>query len=407
MGLWDTVVNKGKAKTSLWDSVKPKPAAGPTKGTYTFPKPDNRAETSSGYMDPKWQNPTAQFDPTTYNIKQNPSSPVAPSNAQGTGGGGSNLLPAAAAVNPLLSLPDPRNDLNPAYDAAAKRIADLNAGLTGDFDAAIEAIKKNYLGSDKDIYDQYQNSRQQLDASATGLGVNPQEIYKGYDQDLRRVEENSNLQQNASLDFFNKLKVLRGQQFTDMQASLEQQRAKAIADQTAEWVRLMAEMNANAQAGKSGGSGGGGGGGGSGSNGISEKATQTQTVDDPEFMAQYLALRSYDPEAAAAAMEFYLGSQSSPSVKAATDAIGQTSLDLKTNKYSALDDYNNMEAILRRNPYVAAPGAADKEKERKAKNKENAKKLATQQRARKVLIAGASGSLGNAKTNNKITITGK
>ena len=395
MSLWDKIippkdrepVAPSRPRTgSMWDPVKAKipPTPGPTRPNFTFPATPNA---STGY----------KHGSNT------------PSNNQGSAAD-SPLIQAASAVNPALALPDPRTQIDPAYDAASKRIGELNTGLSGEFDKAIQSIRDRYLQSDGDMYNQYQNNRAALDASATGLGVDPNAIYKDYDQNLRRVEENSNMQQNSSLDFFEKLKSLRGQQFVDMQASLEQQRAKALADQTAQWVQLMAEMDANSKAGSSGGGSGGGGGrgrgGGSSSSGsVKEKATETQTLYDPEFLADYQELLKINPAAANAMMETYLATESSPSVKAMTGSIATTSQDLKDNKFSSFDPFNTRQRELEANPFVAAPGAATKERDRKNRNRTNAQKLREQQIARNFLIR-RSGSLGNPQTKQTVTRTG-
>lgn len=365
----------------------------------------------SSYMDPKWQNPTAQFDPKTYNIVQKPA-PKPSSTPVGGGGGASGGTPAPA-FNAATMFPDPRNDLNPLYDAAAKRMLELNTGLTGDFDAGIAAINKQYAATGSDQYDRYQGAKTNLDASAAGLGVQGDQIYKGYDPALRRIQENADLQKNASVDFMEKLKVLRGQQFTDMQASLEAQRAKALADQTAQWVDAVSAMQQNALAGSSGGSGGGGGGRGGRSGGssgsTSQAAAQTETSYDPEFYNQYLALKAVDPKAAEIAMEMYLGSQSSPAVKAATEQIGQTSAQLQADKYNPALQFGAKpySKVLEQNRFVAAPGAAKAEKDKEARNRANAAKLAAQRRARGLLVKTTSGSLGNAQTKQTVTTKGK
>lgn len=375
----------------------------------------------SSYMDPKWQNPTAKFDPVTKNIVQKPSNPdplnwkgiaaqMAASNPVGGAGAGSGAQ-AVPAVNPASGFPDPRTNLNPLYDAAAKRMMELNTGLTGDFDAGIAAIKNNYRSTGQDQYDRYQGARADLDASAQGLNINPNEIYKGYDSSLRRIQENADLQRNASVDFMEKLKVLRGQQFTDMQASLEQQRAKALADQTAQWVDAISAMQQNALAGSSGGSSGGGGGrsGGGSSGSVSEKATEVGKSFDPQFYNEYLAMKAVDPKGADIMMEMYLGSQSSASVKAATEQIGQTATQLQADKYNPAIQFGAIpySQILERNRYVARPGAAKEERDKEARNKANAAKIAAQRRARAGLVRSASGSLGNASTTQTVTLTGR
>lgn len=294
----------------------------------------------SSYMDPKWQNPTAKFDPVTKNIVQKPSNPdplnwkgiaaqMAASNPVGGAGTGSGAQ-AVPAVNPASAFPDPRTNLNPLYDAAAKRMMELNTGLTGDFDAGIAAIKNNYRSTGQDQYDRYQGARADLDASAQGLNINPNEIYKGYDSSLRRIQENADLQRNASVDFMEKLKVLRGQQFTDMQASLEQQRAKALADQTAQWVDAISAMQQNALAGSSGGGGGGGGrrSGGGGGSSSSGSATETAKMDEKlysvgDIEAYNELLASGDEEGAAAYLSFLQQSTGSPASKFAASEVAR------------------------------------------------------------------------------------
>jgi hypothetical protein len=372
----------------------------------------------TSYMDPKWKNPTAKYDPVTRNIAQKPSNPD-PLNWKGIaaeqaalkaagGAGGGSASPAPAATNPALAFPDPRTNLNPLYDAAAKRMMELNTGLTSDFDAGIAAIQKQYAATGSDQYDRYQGAKTNLDASAAGLGVQGDQIYKGYDPALRRVQENADLQKNASVDFMEKLKVLRGQQFTDMQASLEQQRAKALADQTAQWVEAIAAMQENSIAGKSGGGSGRGGGGGS-SGSTSQSASEASKSYDPEFYNEYLAMKQIDPKAAETMMEMYLGSQSSPSVKMATEQIGQTSAQLAEDKYNPalLFGAKPYSQVLEQNRFVARPGAAKAEKDKEARNRANAAKLAAQRRARQGLVRSASGSLGNAQTTQTVTTKGK
>jgi hypothetical protein len=198
-----------------------------------------------------------------------------------------------------------------------------------------------------------------------------------------------------------------------MQASLEQQRAKALADQTAQWVQLMAEMDANSKAGSSGGGGSGGGGrrggGSSGSSKVTESATETQTLYDPQFLADYEELRKINPAAANAMMEAYLGSESSPSVKAITGAIQTTSDNIAANYgpgYNSQFFNNSYADELRRNPFVAAPGAMAKQRKKEEDNKKNRSKLQTQQTARNYLLR-SSGTLGNPSTKQTVTIKGK
>ena len=397
----------------LFGSQAPANAGNKGRGTGTPSAPVSTPQSQpvktppSSYMDPKWQNPTAQFDPVTKNIVQK-SAPKPSSTPVGGGGGASGGTPAPA-FNAATMFPDPRNNLNPLYDAAAKRMMELNTGLTGDFDAGIAAINKQYAATGSDQYDRYQGAKTNLDASAAGLGVQGDQIYKGYDPALRRIQENADLQKNASVDFMEKLKVLRGQQFTDMQASLESQRAKALADQTAQWVDAISAMQANALAGSSGGSGGGRGGSGGSSGSVSEKATEVGKSFDPEFYNEYLAMKAVDPKSAEIMMEMYLGSQSSPSVKAATEQIGQTSTQLQADKYNPalLFGAQPYSRTLEKNPYVAKPGAAKAEKDKESRNKINAAKLAAQKRARAGLVRSASGSLGNASYTQTVTKTGK
>lgn len=298
MSLWDQLFNTKKT---------------PIPPTVAAPKTDNRAETSSGYMDPKWQNPTAKWDPVTKNIVQNPSTPTSsPVVAPKT----SSVAPSAVqAPIPSTPLPDPRNDLNPLYDAASKRIADMNSGLQGDFDKAIAAIMSQYERSSGDIYDRYMGTRSELDSSAAALGAKGEDIYKNYDPALRRVQENSDLQRNASIDLLNTLKTLRGQQSVDIQASLEQQRAKAIADQTAQWVDLLAQVEQAKLAGASGGSGGGGRSGGGSSGSAKEAATMTEQLYSVGDIEAYNELMKTNPAAAAVYLSSLQKSTGSPLIK--------------------------------------------------------------------------------------------
>lgn len=298
MSLWDQLFNTKKT---------------PIPPTVAAPKTDNRAETSSGYMDPKWQNPTAKWDPVTKNIVQNPSTPTSsPVVAPKT----SSVAPSAVqAPIPSTPLPDPRNDLNPLYDSASKRIADMNSGLQGDFDKAIAAIMSQYERSSGDIYDRYMGTRSELDSSAAALGAKGEDIYKNYDPALRRVQENSDLQRNASTDLLNTLKTLRGQQSVDIQASLEQQRAKAIADQTAQWVDLLAQVEQAKLAGASGGSGGGGRSGGGSSGSAKEAATMTEQLYSVGDIEAYNELMKTNPAAAAVYLSSLQKSTGSPLIK--------------------------------------------------------------------------------------------
>lgn len=298
MSLWDKLFNTKKT---------------PIPPTVAAPKTDNRAETSSGYMDPRWQNPTAKWDPVTKNIVQNPSTPVSsPVVAPKTSSGAPSAVQAPIPSTPL---PDPRNDLNPLYDAASKRIADMNSGLQGDFDKAIAAIMSQYERSSGDIYDRYMGTRSELDSSAAALGAKGEDIYKNYDPALRRVQENSDLQRNASIDLLNTLKTLRGQQSVDIQASLEQQRAKAIADQTAQWVDLLAQVEQAKLAGASGGSGGGGRSGGGSSGSAKEAATMTEQLYSVGDIEAYNELMKTNPAAAAVYLSSLQKSTGSPLIK--------------------------------------------------------------------------------------------
>lgn len=297
MSLWDQLFNTKKT---------------PIPPTVAAPKTDNRAETSSGYMDPKWQNPTAKWDPVTKNIVQNPSTPTSsPVVAPKT----SSVAPSAVqAPIPSTPLPDPRNDLNPLYDSASKRIADMNSGLQGDFDKAIAAIMSQYERSSGDIYNRYMGTRSELDSSAAALGAKGEDIYKNYDPALRRVQENSDLQRNASTDLLNTLKTLRGQQSVDIQASLEQQRTKAIADQTAQWVDLLAQVEQAKLTGASGGGGGGRSGGGS-SGSAKEAATMTEQLYSVGDIEAYNELMKTNPAAAAVYLSSLQKSTGSPLIK--------------------------------------------------------------------------------------------
>jgi len=310
--------------------------------------------------------------------------------------------------------PDPRTNLNPLYDAATKRITEMNTGLQGNFDEAKAAILKKYAGSSSDGYDRYQNAKTNLDASAAGLGVQGDQIYKDYDPALRRIQENSDSQRNASTDLLDTLKVLRGQQGVDTLASLEQQKAKSLADQNALWIEAMRDIRANqdeAKAAKSGGSGGGGGrGGGSGGGSFSEKAVESSKSFDPEFFDEYNAMKLTNPEAADLMMEMYLGSQSSESVKAATAAIGLTAAEIaelekpgKKPKTVPMPKGFFNKAFANK----AAAGHIASLIAKEQKKKEAAARLKNQQLARQSLIRGASGSVGNASTTRTVTATGK
>ena len=310
--------------------------------------------------------------------------------------------------------PDPRTNLNPLYDAATKRITEMNTGLQGNFDEAKAAILKKYAGSSSDGYDRYQNAKTNLDASAAGLGVQGDQIYKDYDPALRRIQENSDSQRNASTDLLDTLKVLRGQQGVDTLASLEQQKAKSLADQNALWIEAMRDIRANqdeAKAAKSGGSGGGGSGGGSGGSGsFSEKAVESSKSFDPGFFDEYNAMKLTNPEAADLMMEMYLGSQSSESVKSATAAIGLTAAEIaelekpgKKPKTVPMPKGFFNKAFANK----AAAGHIASLIAKEQKKKEAAARLKNQQLARQGLIRGASGSVGNASTTRTVTATGK
>lgn len=315
MSLWDQLFNTKKT---------------PIPATVAAPKADNRAETSSGYMDPKWQNPTAKWDPVTKNIVQNQSTPTSSPVVAPKKTGVATSAPQAPI--PSTPLPDPRNDLNPLYDAASKRIADMNSGLQGDFDKAIAAIMSQYERSSGDIYNRYMGTRSELDSSAAALGAKGEDIYKNYDPALRRVQENSDLQRNASTDLLNTLKTLRGQQSVDIQASLEQQRAKAIADQTAQWVDLLAQVEQAKLAGASGGSGGGGRSGGGSSGSAKEAATMTEQLYSVGDIEAYNELMKTNPAAAAVYLSSLQKSTGSPLIKQLATQADETA---KVNPYVA------------------------------------------------------------------------
>ena len=377
--------------SSLWDQLFPNANRNTSPG-------GNRSETSSGYMDPKWQNPTAKWDPVTHNIVQNPSN-VSQKPATG---GNKVTAPVAAPVTPTPVLPDPRNDLNPAYDAAAKRIADMQSGLAGDYDKAIQAIRDQYARTSGDIYSRYMDSRNDLDTSAAGLGVNGAEIYKNYDPALRRIQENSDLQQNASTDLLTTLKTLRGQQSADIQASLEQQRTKALADQTAQWVDLLAQVEAAKNAGSSGGGGSGGRGGSGGSSSkVKSTATQTEQLYSVGDIEAYNALLKTNPEAAAVYLASLQKSTGSPLVKQLAtqmDEISSTPVVKVTPKNKPA---TGVVSQAWNNLFKNTAGLINSAASNKKKNNQAIINAALQ------AAMSNSGIMGNPTNTAKITTTGR
>lgn len=196
------------------------------------------------------------------------------------------------------------------YQALLAKAKGFGADSIKGVDEAIAATQKNYAGSTKDIYDKYMESRQALDASAQGLGLNmnsgrasgPQpvgpngiegdKLYQ-YDETLRRLNENSDAAKTTDVQFLEKLKALKGSALSDTLMSIEQGQVDANLARQNMLLQLAA-----AKAGKGKGGGSGGSGSGSTTNKLTETSTLTEGLNSVGDTAIYDSLAN-DPAAQA------------------------------------------------------------------------------------------------------------
>ena len=204
-------------------------------------------------------------------------------------------------------------DLNKLYADLQAKIRAGGDQTAAEYDSALARSKMGYDNSTADLYKQYQNSRSNLDASAAGLNVNGNDIYKGLDSSLRRIQENSDNSAANDAAFYEKLKALKGGSINDLIAQTDLAKLQAQQDQQTQLLGLA--TGGRSGGGRSGGGKGGGKGRGSSSgtgvgkittditnlleNSLGSTATDTAIVNDPYIAAQIKALRdSGDNEAA-------------------------------------------------------------------------------------------------------------
>jgi hypothetical protein len=207
-----------------------------------------------------------------------------PSLGGGASGGG---MGGAIVAGPSLPPMPVGIDLDAAYAEIEKKVLERKGLVEGQYDKSKTGIQANYDASSLDMYNDYMNSRKDLEASVQGLGGGNLGEYDGV---LRGIEENSNLQENADLSYLEKMKQGRSasvMDFIDQLGRDKQGQKMAQQEQLLELMAILAEAEAAKAAAASGGGGGRGGGGrgGSSSSGdsstaLSESATETGVLDD-------------------------------------------------------------------------------------------------------------------------------
>jgi hypothetical protein len=298
-------------------------------------------------------------------------------------------------------------DVNALYDALIGKAKGYNDTGLAAYDESRDRVTGNYDRSNKEMYTQYMNSRNQAGDMASGLGAS-QDIYNNWDSGLRRVQENSDLALADNQSFFDKMKAAQNAAFQEYLAGVENDRVAKATEQNLAILDYMAGVNGTG--GGSSGGGGRGGSGGSSSGDIKETAKQTDTVIDPEAYNTYLTLRATDPAAANLFYESYLASTGSPSVKALTETIGKTSAEMQADKFDPLAGqfgFNKDEAYLqamKNNPNILSPGALKAERDRQARNTRNKKNLSAAKTARDGALS-FSGIFNNPKSTQTVTTT--
>lgn len=396
MGAWDNITG-GKKKGSIWDTLKtPKSSNESGRGYSSAPQVKEKAsnESGKGYSyadnaDPhNWQKIADMARRQAAN--GNPSNAVGTSSAPVGSMGGSGA--SAPVVAPSAELPQ-GIDLNALYDkviGSSKESGDANLAL---YDEMRKKVADTYSNSAATLAGIYNSGRTEADASAAGLGVNPMDYYKGWQENQQAIQGNLTSAAADSTSFFDKLKTARGSSITDYLNSLEADRLSSLKDEQA---AILAAADAKAKAASGGGGSGGRGGGGSksSSGSITETATNKETLANPydtEIYADLLAKNGVD---AANAYRNY-----------ALQATGDPTTALIAKEYNAMINTPD-EKVPLGTPFWKASGwktAATTAQ----KNADKKKKASTTSAILNASAAKGSGTFGAPKRNVTVSTVGK
>jgi len=291
-------------------------------------------------------------------------------NSGGVGSGGSEIptvgeVPTLAP--PTLAQPEVVPiDVDALYDALVTKAKGYGDSSLAAFDAARQAMIDNYAKANLGLNDEYAKQRQISDMGAQNLGVNPSDVAKGWDANMASIVENRDTAQADNTSFIDKLKAIRGTDIQSGLTNLESDRVNqkmlqrqamidyALAQREAalkesqlrlDEMAMMEALAGGSGGGGSGGSGGGGGGGGSrgrssrgyggggggsssGGGSLQEKATLTESLNNPYELENIQSL--YDagkPELAQRLYMEYLLNSPNPTVKSVAKNMQETIAD--------------------------------------------------------------------------------
>lgn len=259
---------------------------------------------------------------------------------------------SAAGIPLAAPQPTTEDSLSSIYGALLSQVRGFGADNLADMDKIKAGLADQYKGASDQLYQQYQNSRTPLDASATALGVNPAEVYKGYDDHLRQIQENSDQSLAQDQAWFDKMKALRSSSLDSLYQNITNDKAMQLAN----WQIAQAQRANSLSTGSRGGSSHKGG--GSSSSGAKTTATDTQTVDDYFDQDVYNQLKATNPALATQYIVNTALGSSNPGVKNAATSY-KTLAELPTPKdarptssTSVLSTALKKQAVPK---YIAAP----------------------------------------------------
>lgn len=189
-----------------------------------------------------------------------PSAPKAPSGSGGGSGAGIGM------------------NLDPIYAALRDELTKQRLASGQGIDQSIAATKGFYDDATGDMYDAYQNSRNDLEGRAGNLGVDFDQSSMGlqWDAALRRLQEMSDSNETSDLTYFEKMKGLSNTAYDSLLQGVAQD---------------LLNRKMGLAAGGGGSYRGGGGGGGSGATSNKDTATQTSTISnvgDTQFLNELM-----------------------------------------------------------------------------------------------------------------------
>lgn len=376
--IWDVITKNGKKQA-------PKASNESGKGYSSAPRPKAKSSNESGMgysysnapLDAKGNMPQGSPLSAGYKPVQSPIS---------SGMGAS----APVGVSPVTEVTQANPtgiDLNALYAAVGAKIQGMGDTAVAAYDPALQKVKDAYGLANQDLQAMYGQNSGAVSNMAAGLGVSADPYTAAWNQQNRRIEENSNQSQADAETFFNKMKAARQQMTDQALASLEAQKLQAQQEQS---LAILDYLSAQ-EAGKKGSGGGGGGSGDSSSGTIKETATLTETLANPFDTEIYNGLLASDPTAAALYRNYALQATGDPTTKMAA---------AEYNKLVNTPDVKPTTSIWNINKFWAQQADANKQ------NAEKQKKIKTTGKVVNASAAKGSGTFGAPKQAAKVVTTG-